>query len=160
MEIISWSEAKRRGLIKYFTGKPCKRGHISERYVAGGCAECGREDMRRYYAQDPEKHMAKTVAYREAYPAGEWCRQQAYRERNRAKLRADSAFQRAKRLLRVPAWSETEEIKEFYANCPPGFEVDHIYPLQGEFVSGLHVLGNLQYLQMVENRAKRNRWRP
>jgi hypothetical protein len=32
-EIISRAEAKARGLTRYFTGKPCKYGHIAERYV-------------------------------------------------------------------------------------------------------------------------------
>ena len=40
-EIISRKEAKSRGLKKYFTGKPCKHGHIAERYVdGGGCKDC------------------------------------------------------------------------------------------------------------------------
>lgn len=65
--------------------------------------------------------------------------------------------QQAKRLLRVPAWSEREAIKAFYEACPEGYEVDHIIPLQGETVSGLHVLGNLQYLPMLENRSKGNK---
>ena len=40
MEIITQAEAKARGLGKYFTGKPCKHGHISERWTRGGCIEC------------------------------------------------------------------------------------------------------------------------
>lgn len=37
MEIITKKEARERGLIKYYTGKPCPRGHIVERYVKNGC---------------------------------------------------------------------------------------------------------------------------
>jgi hypothetical protein len=41
MEIIARSEAKAKGLKRYFTGKPCKHGHVSERYVvAWHCCEC------------------------------------------------------------------------------------------------------------------------
>ncbi len=38
---ISRSEAAEKHLAKFFTGKPCKRGHIAERYVStGNCCEC------------------------------------------------------------------------------------------------------------------------
>jgi hypothetical protein len=83
--------------------------------------------------------------------------QRDYYARHAPKLRAESARHRASRMLRVPAWSETEQIKTLYAACPPGHEVDHIIPLQGETVSGLHVFSNLQYLTVAENRSKNNK---
>jgi 5-methylcytosine-specific restriction endonuclease McrA len=58
----------------------------------------------------------------------------------------------------VPLWSETEEIREFYKNCPEGHHVDHIIPLKGKIVSGLHVISNLQYLTAEENMKKGNRF--
>jgi 5-methylcytosine-specific restriction endonuclease McrA len=58
----------------------------------------------------------------------------------------------------TPAWSDTAAIKAFYMACPEGHQVDHIVPLQGETVSGLHVLANLQYLTPTENKAKGNTW--
>ena len=43
-KIITRQEALARGLPRYFTGKPCKRGHIEERYVANnGCRGCLRK---------------------------------------------------------------------------------------------------------------------
>lgn len=37
-------EAARLGQLRYFTGKPCKYGHISQRYtVSGACITCLRE---------------------------------------------------------------------------------------------------------------------
>lgn len=41
MEIIERQAAMRKGLTKFYTGRPCKNGHLSYRYVkSGGCAAC------------------------------------------------------------------------------------------------------------------------
>lgn len=42
-EIIDPKTARALGLKKYFTGKPCRRGHLEDRYVSsGGCMACDR----------------------------------------------------------------------------------------------------------------------
>lgn len=61
-------------------------------------------------------------------------------------------------LNRVMLWSSLESISEFYAKCPKGYHVDHIIPLQGDTVSGLHVLENLQYLTAFDNIQKHNKF--
>lgn len=71
---------------------------------------------------------------------------------------ARNAKYRAERNLRIPNWSDIEKIKEVYHNCPEGMHVDHIIPLKGELVSGLHVVDNLQYLSPEENMKKGNRF--
>lgn len=63
-----------------------------------------------------------------------------------------------KRKLRVPKWADQEKIDEIYRNKPEGYEVDHIIPLSGKTVSGLHVHNNLQYLPKQENRLKSNKF--
>lgn len=86
MEIISRKEAKNNGLIFYFTGKPCFRGHVCNRLVScAQCTGCGklrkrikspndliwreknREKLkaqgRARYAKNPEKYVNKTKAY-------------------------------------------------------------------------------------------------
>lgn len=61
LEIISRSEAQAKHLRHYFTGKPCKRGHIDIRYVTSrACVVCSLENARRRYEDDPEiKNKAK-----------------------------------------------------------------------------------------------------
>jgi len=44
MKIILRSEAKAHGLKRYFSGKPCKHGHVAERFTLSyQCVECNRE---------------------------------------------------------------------------------------------------------------------
>lgn len=87
-----------------------------------------------------------------------------FREKIRTKLRVTrrGAFQCAKRRAaiqhRTPPWADMRAIRDFYKNCPEGYHVDHIIPLNGENVSGLHVIENLQYLPAFDNMRKGNKW--
>ena len=56
----------------------------------------------------------------------------------------------------MPAWADEQKIKDIYANRPDGYHVDHIVPLQGALVCGLHVENNLQYLPAKQNISKSN----
>ena len=75
----------------------------------------------------------------------------------KAKMNANSNRRRAKKLNAIVAWTNIEKIKEIYKNCPKGYHVDHIIPLQGKNVSGLHVENNLQYLTATQNISKGNK---
>lgn len=61
---------------------------------------------------------------------------------------------------RVPAWANLAAVKQFYIACPAGLEVDHVIPLRGKLVSGLHCEANLQYLCPKENSSKGNNFDP
>jgi len=89
-----------------------------------------RDRSRKYYASDPAKYAARAAA------------------------------SRAERLKRVPDWLTDEqrsEIRDFYVEAKQnGMHVDHIVPLRGKMVSGLHVPWNLQLLTPEENQRKNN----
>lgn len=76
---------------------------------------------------------------------------------NRAKHNFKEAKRRAAKLNATPSWLSSEDwakIKEIYETCPEGYHVDHIIPLQGKEVSGLHVPWNLQHLTADDNLKK------
>lgn len=80
-----------------------------------------------------------------------------YYNANKKAIFAHAAMRRARKLNATPSWLTEEHkaaIKQFYANRPEGHHVDHITPLQGENVCGLHVLWNLQYLLAADNLRK------
>ena len=65
--IVTRAEAERRGLKQYFTGKPCKNGHVGERYAASGnCVECGRESFKRWNARDRLRRVPREPEIDEA----------------------------------------------------------------------------------------------
>ena len=85
-------------------------------------------------------------------------------ERHHAQALADGAARRAGLAMATPPWADRSAIKAVYADSiartkATGIphEVDHIVPLNGEFVSGLHVHWNLRVITGAENREKSNR---
>lgn len=61
---------------------------------------------------------------------------------------------------RTPPWADLGKIKQIYVEAAEkGLTVDHVLPLLGEFVSGLHVHNNLQMLTKSENSIKSNIFR-
>jgi 5-methylcytosine-specific restriction endonuclease McrA len=62
--IINCADAKLIGLKRYFTGKPCKNGHVSERAVINGtCFGCKAEIQKRSYAVIGHKRRAYSKQY-------------------------------------------------------------------------------------------------
>ena len=116
MKIISYSQAKEQGLKRYFTGKPCKRGHIAERITSSAtCMECGRlKDKERNGT--PERN-ANRRASRNRNIEKERARDRArsrdpkrvekarlWKERNRARHNAASVAYTRKRLKVDPEY--------------------------------------------------------
>lgn len=64
MRAATKAEAIALGLKRYFTGRPCRRGHTFERYAnSGACVECQRVVGHALYARDREKRAAKHAAW-------------------------------------------------------------------------------------------------
>lgn len=141
------------------------------------CSSCFQvKELDEFYTHSNDKprlQCKECVLTRRAKPSRESSRkrQAAYRERNYDKCLAATiawrkrnldydkyraATYRARKLNQTPTWSDLDKIKEIYHNCPDGYHVDHIVPLKGKQVSGLHVSWNLQYLPAKDNLAKRN----
>lgn len=98
MIFINRREARELGLKRYFSGAPCKHGHVSERLISNGrCLECDRNSKRDFlstnretvqnrkreaYWRDPDSHRKKARVYRAS-------NLDTVRERDRARRMAD-----------------------------------------------------------------------
>lgn len=92
-----------------------------------------------------------------------------YKVRNPHLKLAEKAKRRATKLSATPSWLTSEDfwlIREVYSISKlrttmtgTDWEVDHIVPLQGKNVCGLHVPLNLQVITAHENRTKGNRYK-
>ena len=89
-----------------------------------------------------------------------------YRHNNIDKVNSYSAKRRASKLQRTPSWFSNEDdqkIKDLYTQAKNleklhgvKYHVDHIIPLQGKLVSGLHISSNLQIITAKDNLSKGN----
>lgn len=120
----------------------------------------------KYYENNRAKMLAKDAAYRKKHPEKRAKVKAAWVRKNRAHCCAVNARRRADLVRRTPIWlsdSDCDKINSFYLEARrltgetgEQHHVDHILPLRGDKVSGLHVPGNLQVLTASENRAKKN----
>lgn len=122
---------------------------------------------RDYYERNKEVILAKNTAYHEENPHIAAKSKKNWKQRNPDKVNAHTAKRRASKLNATPNWLTEEhhkEIEQLYwlakdlcAVTGERYEVDHIVPLQGENVSGLHVPWNLQVLPRDINASKGNK---
>ena len=92
----------------------------------------------------------------------EWNRR--YYEENKERSAERAARRRFRVRQQCPSWANRKAILEVYKEAQRLTEetgiphnVDHIYPLQGELVSGLHYEKNLRILTESENKSKQHR---
>jgi hypothetical protein len=130
------------------------------------CKACARARRKARYDANPQrdlkaslawkrKNVALCAAYRKEYFSDEEGR--AYRAERQQKR--ESAKKQ-----RTVAWADEEKIAAFYrlaaafSELYVPHEVDHMVPLQGKLVSGLHTHDNLQVITSFDNRSKKNRF--
>jgi len=111
-----------------------------------------------YASEGGKKRKEYNKKYREENR--EMCRasNSKWQKANPNKKNAATVRRRTALMNRKPKWADDLVINMIYEDCPEGYEVDHIIPLQGENVSGLHVAWNLQYLTPIQNKLKGNRY--
>jgi 5-methylcytosine-specific restriction endonuclease McrA len=125
------------------------------------------ESRKSYRITNSEKIAEIEKRYRDGNLEAVRAKNNKYRIENPEVFNAKSAKRRAAKIQRTPKWLSDEQlnlIKQFYIEAKilesvDGIKrhVDHIIPLQGKTVSGLHVPWNLQILTEQENRAKLNK---
>lgn len=104
MKIIKRAHAAQLGLKRYFSGKPCPKGHVTERYVNGkGCIACARigreawneknrdymmqrdrEVKKKHYAENRDALLAKARTWRVANREKILAERRAFYQANRA----------------------------------------------------------------------------
>jgi len=147
------------GEIKALESFPKQKGHKDGRH--SNCKQCRSEyDRSRYDSKERS----------EAYYANHEVEKEARKEyyfNNKQDYYVRKAKRRAKQLDRTPSWLTEHDllhIKCIYSVCDmlnregnEPYEVDHIVPLQGKNVCGLHVPWNLRVVTRTENRSKGNK---
>jgi hypothetical protein len=115
-------------------------------------SEKGKASEKRY--QQSEKGKTSKKRYRQT-------------EKGRVNSRKNDAKYRAKILEATVSWSDKAKIDVVFAQATRktiqtgvDYHVDHIVPLQGKTVSGLHVEGNLRIVLASINKSKKNQFTP
>lgn len=135
------------------------------------CRNKNRAKFRERYRLFVEKNREAVTARFAKYRAENSEKRKAYNAKhyleNKARYRAKDSARRAKELRATPAWLnpfQLAQIQEFYEisiarRVQTGIrhDVDHIVPLAGKTVCGLHVPWNLQVIPSIDNKIKGNR---
>ena len=167
---------------QYSTGIACKHGHLAARRAkTGECIACRqvavkvwrsknptKVDMhnRVQYARFSDKLIAKAREYYAKNTTALRLQKQSYQRNNLPIYAKIGAKRRAAKLHRTPVWLTADDhwmIEQAYEVAALrtkmfGFSwhVDHIIPLQGKLVSGLHTPYNLRVIPAAENVRKSN----
>ena len=149
-------------LTEFHKDKDCVMG------VKNACKVCKLKLKKEWYEKNKETLVQKSRDYRKNNKDKTRQATKKWESLNVAKCRAKEARRRAAKIQRTPKWLNSEDhlkIEEEYmmakkleAITGDVYHVDHIVPLRGVNVSGLHVPWNLQVLEASENLSKGNRY--
>lgn len=164
--------------MKLYKGKICaKHPELkgARTYGSGKCPQCRRDHAKAYRKTDAGKrYMAaysrsdKRKEYRQGYRASDTYKRVQKKYRNKSDRKARHGIQariRNKRISKraTPAWADLKKIGAMYERAKSKTEatgkpyvVDHIIPLRGELVCGLHVHNNLRVVLESTNQKKGN----
>jgi len=137
-----------------------------QRYVAAH-PERMSERYRTWRINNPDKVKAKNAAWQTANWRKFLSISAEWKRRNRGHTNAKAAERRLAQALRTPPWlteQDFTDMAKFYRLADDlsraygyPWHVDHIIPLRGKLVSGLHVPANLQVIPGSDNMRKGNR---
>lgn len=125
-----------------------------------------RENTRRWQENNRDRAYANQRAWRASNPEKVKQYSRTYWENNRDKYQHQKALRRASELQATPAWVDANALSSIYAKAArlraagQDVHVDHIVPLRGKNVCGLHVPWNLQIIPASDNLRKGNRLHP
>jgi len=109
-----------------------------------------------YYLEHEEKIKQQRIQRDKENSKELLRRTRVYRKNHPEKVKLWELRHHKKRGLRLPQWGQ-DGMDEFYKNMPKDMSEDHIIPLCGKKVSGLHVRWNLQYMPLWDNQKKSNK---
>lgn len=123
------------------------------------------KNNKRYYKDNSENIKNYRKTYYQKNKEKELLRIKEYSNRNKAKCNAIKRKYDYSKLNATPKWADIQKIETVYEKVKwlekltgLRYHVDHIIPLQGENVCGLHVWENLQILEASINCSKRNNY--
>lgn len=126
------------------------------------------ERQRKYYADNREEIINRRFEYYGNNPEASKAKVEYGREHyllNKDMYAAKETKRRTLKLSAMPSWANESKIKKIYLEARKltnltgvPHEVDHIIPLMGKKVCGLHVETNLQILNRKANRSKANKF--
>lgn len=169
--------ATKRG-DKFYFGRSCKEGHTKRYTSTSQCVECSAVYIKSYCKTETKKNINKRWVKNNLEAVAESNKKskkknkdkakitaKAWRDRNRAHRCHIQNIRHAAKLQATTAWADLDLIEIFYIKAKfmewftgEKYHVDHIIPLQGKNVCGLHVEGNLQVIPAKENIAKKNKF--
>jgi endogenous inhibitor of DNA gyrase (YacG/DUF329 family) len=144
-----------------------KAKYCSKKCRSVPCKDWTNQYSRKYKARHDTKEKERNKVWYEAHKVELKVKSALWTKNNRPIKNAIQAKRRAAKLNATPKWlieEQLQQIKRYYVvakwvesilNEP--IDVDHICPLQGENVSGLHVPWNLQLLTSAANTIKANK---